>query len=299
VTTTAVRQRPRGFVENYRPRQQTLDLLNSVQAVLTEYSAQLPLTARQIFYRLVGASGYEKTERAYSRLLEALVMARRSGLIPFEAIRDDGPSIYDPNLWTDTTEWLEDCRLQAQYLRLSPWPDQPYYVEVICEAGGMAPMLAKVAQPFGITVRSGGGFDSLTAKHNLAQLYQRQGKPVVVLHVGDYDPSGEALWINLQEDVAAFCRAMGGSMSVQRVAVTPAQQQAFNLPTAPPKVKDRRSCFTDSFTVQAEALPPDLLQSIVREAIESVIDLEALEQTRLAEKEAQVEMVDAIDSLLS
>jgi len=296
---TPTRQRPRGFVENYNPRQQTVELLDSVQAVLAEYSAQLPLTARQIFYRLVGASGYEKTERAYSRLLEALVMARRSGLIPFQAIRDDGPSIYDPNLWTDTTEWLADCRLQAQYLRLSPWPDQPYYVEVICEAGGMAPMLARVAHPFGITVRSGGGFDSLTAKHNLAKLYSRQGKPVVVLHVGDYDPSGEALWINLQEDVAAFCRAMGGSMTVQRVAVTPFQQQQYNLPTAPPKAKDKRGCFTDLITVQAEALPPDLLQGILRESIESVIDLDALEKTRQAEKAAQVEMVDAIDRLLS
>jgi hypothetical protein len=43
-----------------------------------EYEAQLPLTVRQIFYRLVGDHGYEKTERAYSRLTEHLVRACRA-----------------------------------------------------------------------------------------------------------------------------------------------------------------------------------------------------------------------------
>ena len=35
-----------------------------------EYEDYLPLTIRQIFYRLVGAHEYEKTERAYERLIE-------------------------------------------------------------------------------------------------------------------------------------------------------------------------------------------------------------------------------------
>jgi len=284
-------------VANYNPRGQTRDLLDSVRLVLNEYRAQLPLTARQIFYRLVGSAGYEKTERAYKRLLEALVMARRAGLIHFDAIRDDGPAVYSPPLWHSAADWLADCEQQARHLRLSPWPSQPYFVEVICEAGGMAPMLASVAMPYGVTVRSGGGFDSLTAKHNLARFYSEQQRPVVVLHVGDYDPSGEALWQNLAEDVAAFCDSMGGAMTVQRVAVTPEQQQAFALPTAPPKASDKRSCFTDSITVQAEALPPDLLESIVRNAIEMVIDHDALAVTRQAEAEARAEMVAAIRSL--
>lgn len=283
---------------NYSPKPQTLDLLDSVRDVLEEYSTQLPLTARQIFYRLVGSRGYEKTERSYSRLLEALVMARRARLIPFNAIRDDGPSIYRPSLYTDAAEWLDATRADAETLRLSPWPSQKIYVEVICEAGGMAPMLARVADRYGVTVRSGGGFDSLTAKHNLASLYSSLKVPVVVLHVGDYDPSGEALWHNLNEDVSAFCREMDGWMDVHRVAVTPQQQELFDLPTAPPKAKDKRGCFTDSITVQAEALPPDTLQQIVRNAIETAIDMTALELTRLDEVVARQEMAKAIGSLL-
>ena len=46
---------------------------------------------------------------------------------------------------------------------------QPVYTLLGCEAAGMVPQLARVAHPRGASVLSGGGFDSLTAKHDLAQ----------------------------------------------------------------------------------------------------------------------------------
>jgi len=58
--------------------------------VLAEYAEQLPLTLRQIFYRMVGAYGYEKTEQAYERLGETLNKARRARVIGMDAIRVDG-----------------------------------------------------------------------------------------------------------------------------------------------------------------------------------------------------------------
>jgi hypothetical protein len=68
------RTRPRGFAP-WSPQRKTLELIARVNAVLGEYRDHLPLTLRQIFYRLVGAHGYEKTERAYERLGEHLVRA--------------------------------------------------------------------------------------------------------------------------------------------------------------------------------------------------------------------------------
>jgi len=80
--------RPRGFVADWR-QVDTLALLDQVMAVLDEYAEQLPLTLRQILYRLVGACLYENIERAYKRLTEALNKARRARLVPMVAIRDD------------------------------------------------------------------------------------------------------------------------------------------------------------------------------------------------------------------
>src|SRR3954452_22511962 len=66
-----VRTRPRGFVP-WTPRSATRVLLDQVHQVLEEYRPDLPVTARQIFYRLVGKHHYDKTEQAYARLLEML-----------------------------------------------------------------------------------------------------------------------------------------------------------------------------------------------------------------------------------
>jgi hypothetical protein len=292
-------KRPRGFVSDYRPRAKNAALLEQVQAVLDEYRDYLPLTLRQVFYRLVGAYGHTKTEAAYKSLCEMLNLARRARLIPFDAIRDDGATVITPTLWDTDTDWLRAVSSEASMLRLNPWLRQPVYVELICEAGGMAPMLASVANPYGITVRSGGGFDSTTAKHELAQFYASQGKRVTVLHVGDYDASGETLWNVLDEDVGAFVDEMGGELRLMRVAVTPEQVREHDLPTAPPKDKDDRGdYFTDTITAQAEALPPALLQSIVRDAIESVVDLEQLTVTRELEQEARERLTQRLAGLL-
>ncbi|RKZ99901.1 MAG: hypothetical protein DRQ47_10295 [Gammaproteobacteria bacterium] len=44
--------RPRGFA-NYEPQAKAMDLIRNAQQVLRENAEYLPLTLRQIFYRLV------------------------------------------------------------------------------------------------------------------------------------------------------------------------------------------------------------------------------------------------------
>ena len=65
------RTRVRGFAP-WQPRDKSLMLLEQVQAALAEYRSQLPITLRQIFYRLVGAHGYAKDDKAAERLGELI-----------------------------------------------------------------------------------------------------------------------------------------------------------------------------------------------------------------------------------
>src|SRR6516165_7412592 len=99
---TRVKTRARGFAP-WSPQAATLELLEQVRAVLDEYEDYLPLTIRQIFYRLVGAHIYDKTEQAYDRLCEHLNRARRAHVTPMDVIRDDGGTIIAPRSW-DTAE---------------------------------------------------------------------------------------------------------------------------------------------------------------------------------------------------
>ena len=273
--------RVRGFAP-WSPREDTLDLLAKVNGIFVEYSAQLPLTNRQIFYRLVGAHGYDKTEKAYNRLCELLNRARRAGLVPFENIRDDGTISRSPGGWHSTDNFWWSVRAWARNFELHKGLDQPTYTELWVEASGMVPQAAAVAHDYGITVYSAGGFNGLTDKYETAQrlAHEMANRPVVVLHVGDYDPSGCAIIDSLAQDIEAFTSELepGGDLEFRRIVVTPDQIAAYGLPTAPQKHTDNRGEHMDE-TVQAEALPPDILAQEIRDACELVYDQDVARET--------------------
>ena len=101
-----------------------------------------------------------------------------------------------------------------------------------CEAVGMAPQLARIADPYGITVMSSGGFDSLTDKHRVPGSWA--GQAITVLHIGDHDPSGVSMQTALLEDIIAFGAEYAADIEAVRVAVTLEQAREFGLPTARP-----------------------------------------------------------------
>lgn len=84
---------------------------------------------------------------------------------------------------------------------------------------------------------SGGGFDSLTPKHDLAQEIAKSNRPVRLLHVGDYDPSGVHLFSALDEDVRGFLTRLNPDARVasERVAILPEHVERFQLQPAPAK----------------------------------------------------------------
>lgn len=84
--------RPRGY-RDWNPQVESQTLIGQIQEVLETYASYLPLTLRQVFYRLVGKYDYEKTERAYGRLGDAVNRAHREprGVwwkIPWDVLRE-------------------------------------------------------------------------------------------------------------------------------------------------------------------------------------------------------------------
>ena len=316
--------RPKGYAE-WKPREETLDVLLNVKAVLDEYRSFLPLTVRQIFYRLVGAYGYDKTEKAYNRLAEYLVRARRAQMIPFESIRDDGTS-HNSYRWYDSqVNFWEGVRESAELYSRDLLADQPVYVELWCEAGGMVPQMERVANRYSIPVYSTGGFSSVTVTYEIAGRALERDKPTVFLHVGDFDPSGESIFEAMTRDARAFLynrlvwrlekenpkvfedHWTGTSLfpvdelppdlpdlRPVRVALTADQVEEYELETAPPKATDTRSVNWMGETAQAEAMPPDILADVIEEAILDVLDQDTLDRVREeqeTEREALIESV--------
>jgi hypothetical protein len=157
--------RPRGFIEDWKPQKRSRKLLEAIDAILVEYASYLPLTIRQIFYRLIGAYGYDKSDSGYQRLLDLINTARRASRISWDAIRDDGGKFSIGSLgYADADQFLRSLRHQAERLRLDRQEGQESRLIIACEAEGMIPQLETVARPYGVPVISGGGFNSTTAR---------------------------------------------------------------------------------------------------------------------------------------
>lgn len=292
--------RVRGLAD-WKPKPATLRVVTAIRQVLAEYETYLPLTARQVFYRLVGAHDYPKTERAYKRLLEYLNRARRAELIPFDAIRDDGFTSLGGGGWSSPQAALDSYITSAQRFRRWRQEGQPQVIEVWCEAAGMMPQLANAVADRSIRVFSSGGFNSTTAKYETAQRIARREKRTVVLHVGDYDPSGVAIVDSLASDIDAFLwdliptRALT-TLVVHRVAVTPEQIDRLDLPGAPPKVNDRRGDFNDE-AVQAEAISPDTLRAELLAVVEEYWDWPAYDELLEVEEADRALLVSALEGV--
>jgi hypothetical protein len=289
--------RDKGYVRSWRPHGKTRQLLAQVEGILDLYAEQLPLTIRQVFYVLVGRYLYEKTERAYSRLSEILITARRAGRLDWRNLRDDTLTIVPPYTRFPTEQaffhWLG--REFVENFEIDPTIGQEVALEVWCEAAGMTRQLERVADPYGVTVYSGSGFDSLTAKFEtveriVARQYQGRGKRTVILRIGDFDPSGRSMIDAFAADVWAFLAEyplyadrsredLTDLLDVKHVAVTEEQIDEYGLTTAPQKATDKRAGFMHR-TVQAEALPPDVLADVLRDAIEDELDMPMLKAQR-------------------
>jgi hypothetical protein len=292
--TASRKNRPRGYIDDYRPQARTLDLLDQVRAVLVEYERYLPLTNRQIFYRLVGRYDFPKAETAYERLCNHINNARRARIIPFEAIRDDSVVTIAQERYNDADDFRRQVRDKAERYRVNALYLQDVHLEVWCEAAGMIHQLDRVASRYSVRVYSSSGFDSTTARKTLAERICDIGKAATILHLGDYDPSGESIYQSLAEDVSAFVDAdrPHGAVSVafKRVALTTAQVARYGLPTAPPKASDSRTKQWVGSTCQLEALAPDQIADLLRLAIEAELDMELHRGVLEMEREDRAEL---------
>ncbi|MEU7230270.1 hypothetical protein [Streptomyces chrestomyceticus] len=222
--------------------------------MLARYAAQPPLTIRQIWYALVSDDVLAKQEHTYKRLVELCGMARRSGRIPWEAIRDDTETATEPPTFTGVTDFHQAQLETARAYRLDRQAGQPARIELFCETAGMAPQLAAVTEPFGVPYYSGSGYNSLPGKRGAARRAAEGGHHAVhIMVISEWGPSDIHLLTALAEDITAFA-APGAPFTFERLTVTEAQITELGLPTVPAKATDRRS-FASTSTTQAEAQP--------------------------------------------
>jgi hypothetical protein len=277
-------KRPVGYLEGWRPYRKTELMLAQVQQILDEYSEHLPLTVRQVYYRMIASYRHPKGKQFTAALYDLIVNARRAGRIDFDAIRDDGiqgGGYWHPDLDShlqsvdDSLKNYEADRQSGQDTRLEAW----------CEAAGMLPQLRRVCDDYSIPVYSCGGFNSLTAIRQIVDTVIAYDQNTAILHLGDYDPSGVSIYERVVDDVQAFLAVDAPHLEFRgvRVALTPDQIDEHDPPLDPITTKDSRSmAWINSGRTEKcelEALAPDEIAAVLRVQIEENIDLDERVET--------------------
>jgi hypothetical protein len=239
-----------------------------------------PMTVRQVYYQLVSRGFIAKTEGEYKatvcRLLSDMRLSRD---IPFGWIADNTRWMRRPRTYSSLEAAL---RYTAQTYRRSLWDLQSAYVEVWLEKDALAGVLLEETAEWDVPLMVTRGYPSLSFLFEAAEAIADLDKPVYLYYLGDHDPSG----VDIPRTVEARLREFAPTVDLhfERIAVTPQQIAAFNLPTRPTKQSDSRARTFVGESVEVDALPPHALRDLVRQHIEQHVSASSLYVLEAAEQ---------------
>jgi hypothetical protein len=245
-----------------------------------------PVTVRQVFYQAVNRALVPKSEtKGYRVVQRRLVTLRESGSIPHGDIVDGTRYVHGYRRYHDLDEFTTYA---AGLYRKDYWSTSEVNVEVWLEKDALKGVLIPtVVNECGLGLHVTRGFASITYLQEAAEDIERDGRPTYVYVLTDFDPSGVSIAEKVGEELTA--RAPHSEIIVERLAVDREQIDRWNLPTRPTKASDTRAAkfrrlhSTDS--VELDAIPPDELRTLVRNAIDSHMEPWRLRQYRTVERE--------------
>jgi hypothetical protein len=253
--------------------------LDLIEAMYDAAEAAQPITGRGIGYKLfttglIASMSRNDMQKVYRLLKEA----REEGTIPWEWIVDETRSLERVSTWSNPEEY---ARCVAQSYRRDFWDQQPIRVEVWSEKGTIRGVLAPVLDEYAVGFRVMHGFSSATSVHDVAD--DNDGRELIALYVGDYDPSG--LFMSQEDLPSRLADYDGHHVDVRRIALTRAQ--VVGLPSFPAtdKRKDPRyGWFVRDYGQRCweiDAMDPNDLRDCVEEAIKDLIEPEAWERCEI------------------
>jgi hypothetical protein len=163
---------------------------------------------------------------------------------------------------------------------------------VWCEKDAVAGVLQPVTDDFEAVLYPCRGYNSYSALREAAERIADIPRPTVILYLGDFDPSGQDMGRDI---LARLTQAFDAEVQFERIALTPEQIAEYDLPPLPAKPTDSSAAAFiarhGDMAVELDALPPDVLQALVREQIGRFFDVSAFqaEQERQQQEQAELE----------
>lgn len=299
-----------------------LSIIRRANEICAEYQADgYDLTLRQLYYQFVARGFIQNKQTEYKRLGGIVNDARLAGLLDWDYIVDRTRNLSDLPHWGSPAEIV--AAVAAQF-RLAAWDRQPVRVEVWIEKEALAGVVQRVCQRLDVPFFACRGYVSQSEQWTASQRFSaaiENGQRVVVLHLGDHDPSGIDMtrdnrdrlsgfitqdWVNAHGDdfegdsvrVSDLWRAMldhtgnaGPVFEVRRIALNMDQVEQYDPPPNPAKLTDSRvNGYLDRFgdeSWELDALPPDVLAGLIEENVEGLRDEDLWDQGMAEQDQAR------------
>jgi hypothetical protein len=194
----------------------------------------------------------------------------------------------------------------AKQFNYDLWKGQSTRVEVRVEKDAMSDIVSKACNPLDIPFFACKGYTSQSEMWGAAQRinnYQAGANgcsSVVILHLGDHDPSGLDMTRDITERLALFCETDGYCAPlVKRVALNMDQIRKYNPPPNPTKLTD---CRAQGYIAQyghdsweLDALQPDVIVALIQKHAEAFIDRDLFDTEVARQKTARKELTAISD----
>lgn len=282
------------FIPKYFNAKHTA-LIDTARQIMSQYALQgYDLSLRQLYYQFVAHHALPNTEQSYKMLGGVISDARLAGKLDWDTMVDRGRHTISNSHWDTPADIIESA---VQSFRIDLWEGQGTHVEVMVEKQALEGVLVPVCRQWDVPFTSNKGYSSSSAMYSAGKRMKEalcDYRNVVVIYLGDHDPSG----IDMTRDVDDRLRLFSGagywddetkrvedsgeyecSFSVSRVALNMSQIRTYAPPPNPAKMTDSRAGdYVSRFGSQSwelDALDPSVLADLVTSEIRKHIDTDA------------------------
>jgi hypothetical protein len=256
----------------------TRALIAVMNEIVEDYTEQgFRLTVRQLYYQLVARDIVPNTERSYQRVTSIVNDARVGGAMDWDAIEDRTRAFLRRQRWESGAQILKAS--SASY-HIDMWSTQLQRVFVIIEKEALVGVLEPVCQALDVPILAARGYPPATvlrefALSDIVPNGMGEGdQGIVVLHLGDHDPSGIDMTRDLRDRLEMFAAQ---PIDLIRIALTMRQIKQRTPPPNPAKMTDSRFAtycaeYDTDNSWELDALPPAFLAELVEGQIRRRID---------------------------
>lgn len=196
---------PKERYERWNPRGESYSLVQTANQIIAEFNAQgFTLTLRQLYYQFVARGRIPNSDRSYKNLGTVVNRGRLAGLIDWNAIEDRTRNLASHPHWDSAPDIIDSA---ARGFAQNLWLDQPVRIEVWVEKEALAGVVERPADTWNLPYFSCRGYVSQSEQWRAGRRihrYIQNGQRVILLHLGDHDPSGIDMTRDIRERITHF-----------------------------------------------------------------------------------------------